>query len=332
MSEQEVVDAGSEASETAADVVTPAPVEGSADGGATETAPEQAAPEGDAGATETADTGGLKLTSLQRHVAERAHLTDEMLQKLGDAAPAVLEQLKASQDAVSSQFARLGAKAVPKEDAKPAGKALPAKPAEEPEAPEEPADGKFSLGIKFEDYEEDAADALRKVEAKMAQLAKTRPQFDEESIAQAVIQRLQPLLGGLQQQHLRERERETDAFFAAIKDDFGDVYGDLPNRDVQDGTDIAQRRTELLRMAVQIHAGMQEAGEEATWKESLSRALSVTQRDRQKTIARRELMNEVKGRQKQISPTPARRGAANLPPGRERAIKNLLARRPELRE
>jgi len=251
------------------------------------------------------------------HAAERAGLKAEEIEKLGDAAGAVLGKLADSYDSISTTYAELGKKPADA-TAEKAGK----KPPEGAEVEGQQETGtpqpfdfekpfKFDLDQKVKDDEGEEWTARDLFKGSTEQVL-MKPM---ESAINAIREMVFSLHRDRDAQLGAQLEEKVNGFFKGIETDYGDLYGKGAMDSLEEGSDALKLRKELLAMAEEMAQGAVSKGHSLPPEEFLQRALFIHAKDKQATIQRRKVAEEVKKRSGQRVARPTSRTTADKTKG-----------------
>ena len=240
-----------------------------------------------------------------KHAAERAGLTDEFIEGLGDKAPDILTKLADGFDSVSTKMAELGRAKAPQ------GNPPPSKEDETPKKSETAFDIKSPLDrAKLLDRVDEDGDPVFSDEA----IETLTPLFDSfESMRGFISQLNDRVTPYVQEQEARAQSSDwetLESFFEDVTSDYGEVFGKGKTPDLGENSSEFKERTALWEQAKLIAAGHESLGQEFDLKDVLMQSLSITQAGRQKELARQSVREDLKNRGKKITARPRGRAAS----------------------
>lgn len=258
---------------------------------------------------ETPDDSGQDAPPSLLDEAQRYGFTKEQAAAFGDALP----QIYAALDRQAAQLIREQLSAE-KPDLATATEPPAATPPPKPAAPPEPV-AKVELGLKEDDFEPETFKTLKAIET-FANQAQAKLAHQEEvikALAQLAIDthgKTSAMASESQSESSASFEREMDGLFASLGDEFKDVYGTSPMRQLAPGSEHVSNRNKLVEEMTLLERADKQAGRgKGSPKDYAQRALRVLHAEKVTSQARRQIQDQItKQRRKGIAMPSGRNG------------------------
>ena len=247
------------------------------------------------------------------HAAERAGLSPEDVEALGDKAATVLGKVADSWDSVSSTYAELGRKARSGQADEDAGgkpdDGARSTPPDERSTPEFDLSKPFKIDLSgtYTDPDDGEERPLSEMFGGATRDVVIKPVED-------AINAMRGMVTTVYRAHAKQvadrLEGELNTFFQGIESDYGDLYGSGAMDALKEGSSQRKAREELVALADEMADGAAAKGHRVEVRELLDRALSVHAKNRQAEIQRRQIAENIKKRSGQRISRPTSRRTA----------------------